>query len=97
VLEKKTNYTLKEKNLLKLLKKNNFLEKSFGRFLCYSVKASCLYSSIKKIQSFLLKIKITNKDTNSFANIYHDKNQIHLFVIALDLGSNIIHSISFQS
>ena len=26
----------------------NFLEKPFGRFLCYSVKASYFYSSIKK-------------------------------------------------
>ena len=46
--KKKINYTLKESNLLKLLKKKKFLEKPFGRFLCYSVKASYLYNSIRK-------------------------------------------------
>jgi aminoglycoside 3-N-acetyltransferase len=46
--KKKINYKIKEKNLLELFKKNNFLEKPFGRFLCYSVKASYFYSSIKK-------------------------------------------------
>ncbi len=46
--KKKIDYTLKENNLLTLLKKNKFLEKPFGRFLCYSVKANYLYSSIKK-------------------------------------------------
>ena len=46
--KKKINYKLKEGNLLKLLDKNKFVEKPFGRFLCYSVRASYLYSAIKK-------------------------------------------------
>jgi aminoglycoside 3-N-acetyltransferase len=46
--KKKINYKLKEPNLLKLLNKNKFLERPFGRFLCYSVRASYLYISIRK-------------------------------------------------
>ena len=46
--KKKINYKIKEGNILKLLNKNKFLEKPFGRFLCYSVRASYLYISIKK-------------------------------------------------
>lgn len=46
--KKKIDYTIKESNLLTLLKKKKFLEKPFGRFLCYSIKASYLYSSIRK-------------------------------------------------
>ena len=46
--KKKINYRIKEGNLLKLLKKNKFLEEPFGRFLCYSVKANYLYNAIRK-------------------------------------------------
>ena len=46
--KKKINYTLKESNLLKLINKKKFLEKPFGRFLCYSVNANYLYNSIRK-------------------------------------------------
>ena len=46
--KKKIDYTLKDKSLLKLLRKNKFSNVPFGRYLCYSVKVNYLYNSIRK-------------------------------------------------
>ena len=46
--KKKYNYKIKDFKLLKLLNDNYFIEKKFGRFLCYSVKSNYLVKIIKK-------------------------------------------------
>ena len=48
MLEKKIDYSLKSTNLLKLLDGKNFIEATFGRFLCYIVKAKYLAKVLKK-------------------------------------------------
>lgn len=45
---KKTNYLIKEKNLLSLVNNKKFLETSFGRFNCYSVNAKYYSKIIQK-------------------------------------------------
>ncbi len=46
--KKKYNYKIKDFKLLKLLNDNYFIEKKFGRFLCYSVDSNYLVKIIKK-------------------------------------------------
>ena len=46
--KRKTNYILKEDNLLKFLDDKNFIETTFGRFLCYIVNAKYLSQVLKK-------------------------------------------------
>jgi aminoglycoside 3-N-acetyltransferase len=46
--KKKIDYTLKDKSLLKLLRKKKFSNVLFGRYLCYSVNVNYLYNSIRK-------------------------------------------------
>ena len=46
--KRKTNYILKEDNLLKFLDDKNFIETTFGRFHCYIVNAKYLSQVLKK-------------------------------------------------
>ena len=56
--KKKIDYSLKEKNINKLINKKNFIKKYFGKFECYSVTCDYLYKklhkSIKKENKFLI-------------------------------------------
>ena len=57
--KKKYNYNIKEHKVLKLLDNHEFIEKKFGKFLCYSV--NCVYlikvlkKKLKNNKNFLIK------------------------------------------
>lgn len=46
--KKKVDYTIKDKNILKLVDNANFLKINFGKFICYSVNAKFYSKAIQK-------------------------------------------------
>lgn len=57
--KKKINYSLKEKNILKLINQRQFISKLFGRFISYSVDTEYLFGKLKSLiaknENFLIK------------------------------------------
>ena len=57
--KKKINYSLKEKNILKLINQRQFISKLFGRFISYSVDTEYLFGKLKSLiaknEDYLIK------------------------------------------
>ena len=49
--KKKINYSIKEKNILKLVNQKQFISKIFGRFTSYSVETEYLFKKLKNLIS----------------------------------------------